>query len=143
MRAKVVLLDETFISAMVDPGSVWHATSRASYQRLVEAFARKEILLVASDDALDGPIVELRRTLLAPVARLRVSKRQRRAAANVQRGYGPTMALTLVLAREERVDLVATFDRQIAELKIATVVHPTLVESSSEPTKVSETELND
>jgi predicted nucleic acid-binding protein len=106
-----VLLDESFLIALLDRD---HAASDAAHQQyaeLLDQFERHELRLRSRHDHLDRHGSQHRRTILAPVERVHVAGQHRRAAKRLDLPFevDHDVAVTLVIMRRERIDRVASF----------------------------------
>jgi predicted nucleic acid-binding protein len=116
MDPPTVLLERSFVAALIDPGDPSHVVAGRCYLALIDEFAAgKRLLAVTSDtraEFADAPA-----GLLDPCDTLHVAGQERHAAASVQVD-GPDdisqrdLALNLVLVRRHRLSAVATFDRR-------------------------------
>lgn len=121
-----VLLDGTFLSALSDLFAPDHDRARTIYVGLVHDYSHHRVRLVACSDVLDaerlGPVRFSADDVLAPIERLVVSASHRLAASRTAAPISAALALTLVIVRREHIDLVATFDPDVALFQVATVV---------------------
>lgn len=121
-----VLLDGTFLSALTDPFSPDHDTARTLYVGLVHDYSHHRARLVACSEVLDAERLAPGRMpaddILAPVERLVVSASHRLAASRTAAPISAALALTLVIVHREQIDLVATFDPDVALFQVATAV---------------------
>lgn len=135
-----VLLEATFLDAVVDPEHPRHDDCVAAYRELVGQYELEQVLLVAVSDhlrAIDHPhglttgekvkwfLHRPRVGLFAPVDPLYVGAQHRRAAA-ATKVDDPTVALTLVMCSRYGVRRVATlheayeaFDLDLLPLPVA------------------------
>lgn len=108
-----ILLEASFMHAVIDAAHERHEESVAIYLELVQQYEAEQVLLVAVGDHLRELRGRSRRGPLAPVDPLHVGFQHRRAAA---RTVGRTdiadlrHALTLVMCDRHRVRRVATHD---------------------------------
>ncbi|MGD9995710.1 MAG: hypothetical protein AB7L17_07525 [Ilumatobacteraceae bacterium] len=110
MTPPTVLLDRSFLEALVAREHDAHPVVRQCYERLVNGYERHEHRLRARHDhlvALDRPA---HADLLAPVEAIHVAGQFRRQASRLGDGYEPDVALTLVVMRRERIDRIATLE---------------------------------
>jgi predicted nucleic acid-binding protein len=124
-----ILLDRSFLTAVVDDSHPSHEESIAHYRHLVDEFEREDVLLVAVSthlrDLERGSDLEAaqrvafflhrnHRGVFAPVDPLYVGHQHRRAARGVDIA-DPEDALTLVMCERHRISRIAavsnTFDR--------------------------------
>lgn len=111
MTPPSVLLDDTFLSALVHPE---HASSDAAHQRyavLLDQFDAHEIRLRVRLDHLRAHGRDVRRGLLAPVDPVHVAAQHHRAAKRLELPFevDHDVAVTLVIMRRERIDRIASF----------------------------------
>jgi hypothetical protein len=109
-----VLLERTFVAALLDPAGPGHAAAARCYLDLVAEFTRDERLLTVTSDTRRefGDAIG---SLLDPATTLHVAGQERHAAEHVRvDGVGDEdhadLALNLVLLRRHRIGAVATFD---------------------------------
>jgi predicted nucleic acid-binding protein len=103
------LLDESFLSAVVDADDDNHDDAVAIYRSLIDEFVAQRCLLVGRADHLKAIA---RPDLFAPIDKLHVARQHRTAAATLveRTGVGPDQAITLVLIQRYRIRRLATFD---------------------------------
>lgn len=125
MSAPSVLVDATFIDALLDERHEHHAAARDAYASLVDRYERNEIRLRARADHLDPIDTGLRRTVLAPVESISVAGQYRRQATRLRLPPDLTVdddtAVTLVVLRRERIRSIATY-RDVFDVFELTVV---------------------
>lgn len=119
MTPPTVLLDRSFLDALVDPGHPDRPAAAAAYTELLDCYQRNELRLRARVDHLaaahpngnDG-----RDPLFAPVETIHVAGQHRRAAERLRLpvAVDPDAAITLVLLRREHITAIATFDPAMA-----------------------------
>jgi predicted nucleic acid-binding protein len=119
MTPPTVLLDRSFLGALVDPEHPDRPAAVATYTELLDCYQRNELRLRARFDHLaathpsghDG-----RDPLLAPVETIHVAGQHRRAAERLRLpvAVDPDAAITLVLLRREHITAIATFDPALA-----------------------------
>lgn len=127
MTPPTVLLDRSFLTALVDATHERAAEASERYAHLVTRYRDHEIRLRARHDHLDALDVldaEVRRTLLAPVERISVARQFRRQAARLELPFevDPDVAVTLVVMRRESIDRIATFDDAFEQIALRPVV---------------------
>jgi predicted nucleic acid-binding protein len=112
MTPPTVLLDRSFLAALVDESHERAAEAGQRYTDLVTRYRDHEIRLRARHDHLAEIDPEVRRTLLAPVERISVARQFRRQADRLELPFevDPDVAVTLVVMRRETIDRIATFD---------------------------------
>jgi predicted nucleic acid-binding protein len=112
MTPPTVLLDRSFLAALVDADHERATEAGQRYTELVARYCDHEIRLRARHDHLAEIDPEVRRTLLAPVERISVARQFRRQAAQLELPFevDPDVAVTLVVMRRETIDRIATFD---------------------------------
>jgi predicted nucleic acid-binding protein len=124
MTPPTVLLDRSFLAALVDPAHEHAAEATERYAELVGRYWDHEIRLRARHDHLGEVSPELRRTLLAPVERISVARQFRRQAARLDLPFevDPDVAVTLVVMRRETIDRIATFDETFERIWLRALV---------------------
>ncbi len=128
-----VLLERSFLAALLDPDSAHHGAAAQCYAELVDRFEEDEIMLVALDVHLRelratlDPDRRLRLSLLAPVNTMHVAGQHRLAAR--QADAEPDVAITLVMMRWNHLARLATFDGRFDDYDIEIIPDvPTLGE---------------
>jgi predicted nucleic acid-binding protein len=119
LTPSTVLLDRSFLMALVDPGHPERAAAAATYAELLDCYQRNELRLRARADHLAAthPNGDTRRDpLFAPVETIDVAGQHRRAARRLRLpvAVDPDTAITLVLVRRERIGAIATFEPVLA-----------------------------
>ncbi|MEI6402874.1 MAG: hypothetical protein WCP59_11860 [Actinomycetota bacterium] len=119
MTPPTVLLDRSFLDALVDPGHPDRPVAAAAYTELLDCYQRNELRLRARVDHLAAthPSGDVgRNPLFAPVETIPVAGQHRRAAQRLRLpvAVGPDAAITLVLLRREHITAIATFDPAMA-----------------------------
>ncbi len=120
----VVLLDNTFVRALVEETDRQHQWARILYRQLVDDFEQRSRRLVAADVVLKGVEPTQRARLFAPVRAVYVSASHRRAATAIVRQavdatISPELALTLVLLGHEKISVVASFEPELRHFAVA------------------------
>ncbi|MBI5090789.1 MAG: hypothetical protein HZB15_18525 [Actinobacteria bacterium] len=110
MTPPTVLLDRSFLEALVGSAHERQAEARACYERLLNGYERHDHRLRARHDHLAAIDRPAHRDLLAPVESIHVAGQYRRQAARLGDGYEPDIAVTLVVMRRERIERIATLD---------------------------------
>jgi predicted nucleic acid-binding protein len=110
MTPPTVLLDRSFLEALIDSSHEAHAAARACYERLVNGYERHEHRLRARNDHLASVDRPTHADLLAPVEAIHVVKQYRRQAERLGSDLEPDVAVTLVVMRRERIERIATLD---------------------------------
>ena len=114
MRARPVLLDGSFIAAVLDDDHPSHAAARSLYASLIDNYRTGTDRLFALSTVLAGYPRDVRRGALAPIETTWVA-RQHRTAVKAVPAPTPDVALTLLMLRRERFRAIATalhdFDR--------------------------------
>lgn len=114
-RQRSVLLDRTFVLALLATDDPAHASAKRIYARLVDRYEDGDDLLFAASTVLQDVPREFRSVTLAPVLTLWVAHQHRAAARRVRDSVTPEVAIELVLLQRERIRTVATasavFDR--------------------------------
>lgn len=106
-RVRQVLLDDSFVTALLATDAPAHTAACALYGELVDNYDRGRDRLFALSSVLGDVPSEFRRSALAPVATLHVAP-QHRSAAMATVTASPRAALSLVMMRRERIGAVAT-----------------------------------
>lgn len=106
-ETRLVLLDASFIDALIAADSPHHGAARELYATLVQRYESGLDRLFALADVLRDLPREFRRNALAPVTTLRVAGQHRSAADRIS-DRSPQAALSLVMMRRERIRAVAT-----------------------------------
>jgi len=117
-----VLLERSFVAALLDPTDPEHAAAAQCYLDLVAEFSRDERLLTVTSDTR-REFGEAIGSLLAPATTLHVAGQERHAAEHVALdGVGDDahadLALNLVLLHRHRIASVATFDERYAAFDV-------------------------
>lgn len=115
-----ILLDSTFIAALINHDEPSHADAVAEYADLLDRYERDEALLAATSDSLSGMSPSVRASLFAPLEELRVAEQYRNASLDVygSSGEDPDFATLLVVIDRERVAEVASFDARFDRFDI-------------------------
>jgi len=133
-----VLLDDTFIHALLDADAAAHADAGALYGELIDRYENERDRLFALSSVLADLPAELRRGALAPVLTLHVAAQHRRAAAMIGGPLSPFVALSLVMMQRERIRTVASATYEFDQFDVEVLsVAPRFgddVESISSPT---------
>ena len=134
MNPATVLVDPTFVEALVDPTSSRHEAASAMYRRLVEQYRSERVLLVATAPSLHLVPRETRRSLLAPVTAVHVAQRYRWAARRITAMDTTDVEFTtlLVLLRREKIHRIATFDPRFAATDVDVEQVPTTAATSGD-----------
>lgn len=124
MTPPTVLLDRSFLTALVDPTNERSIEAAERYAHLVGRYRDHEIRLRARHDHLAEFDDEVRRTLLAPVERISVARQFLRQAARLDLPFAvdPDVAVTLVVMRRESIDRIATFDDTFEQIALRPLV---------------------
>jgi len=119
-RAKVrkVLLDDTFVNALLATDAAEHAAACALYRQLVDNYERGVDRLFALSTVLGDVPREFRRNALGPVETVHVAAQHRSAAREVAAPIAPRAALSMVMLRRERMNAVATATHEFDPLEI-------------------------
>ena len=107
-----VLLEQSFLRAVVHLHEPDHEQAAALYLDLVDQYERTQLLLVAVGTHLDPYRAITHHGVFAPIDRLWVGGQHRRAAQRLtnEAGYSLDIALTMVMAERHRVRRIATFE---------------------------------
>jgi predicted nucleic acid-binding protein len=109
-----VLLERTFVAALVDPSDPKHEVAAHCYLRLIDDFTdNRRLLAVTSDTRREFHAAPV--GLLAPVDTLHVAGQERHAAEQLEVDGTDDearrdLALNLVLLRRRKIAAVATLD---------------------------------
>jgi hypothetical protein len=115
MKPQNVLLDQSFINALVYTENDMHDQAVEIYSLLVDAYANNSVKLFANSD------FDVNNALFRPVESLRVTEQHRNAARAIDASVNPALALTLVLVQREAIDAVASFDPEIGMFQVSTI----------------------
>ena len=126
------LLDESFLSAVVDADDDNHDEAVAIYRTLIDDFVAQRCLLVGRADHLKALA---QGDLFAPIDKLHVARQHRTAAATLveRTGVGPDQAITLVLIQRYRIRKLATFDVQMMAYDIDIIAATPPTPAAAEP----------
>lgn len=124
MTPPTVLLDRSFLLALVDPEHPERVIAAATYAELLGCYQRNELRLRARNDHLADAhpaAIDGRDPLFAPVEPIHVAGQHRRAARRLRLPVAvePDAAITLVLVRRERITAIATFEPVMAAFDLA------------------------
>ena len=123
MDPPTVLLERSFVAALVDATDPSHDAAGRCYLALIDEFATGKRLLAVTSDTL-AEFADAPTGLLDPCDTLHVAGQERHAAASLHVD-GPDdmsqrdLALNLVLVRRHRLAAVATFDRRYDGFDVA------------------------
>lgn len=115
MTPPTVLLDESFLRALVNPAHADAVEAHRRYDVLVDRFVQHEIRLRSREDHLGLVDPGARASLLAPVEPIHVSRQFHRQAARLELPEDlaaladDDARVTLVVMRRERIEQVASF----------------------------------
>jgi hypothetical protein len=113
MTPPTVLLDRSFLEALVDRDHTQHAETRACYERLVDDYQAHHIRVRARLDHLIDVDRKRHAELFAPVEVIHVARQYRRQAVRLAGrlgdDYEPDLAVTLVVMRRESIERIATY----------------------------------
>jgi len=115
-----VLLEQSFLRAVVHTELPDHELAAALYLDLVDQYEANELLLVAVSSHLDPYRSITHHGVFAPVDRLWVGGQHRRAAQRLATdgGYPLDIALTMVMAERHRVPRLATFEPVFQQFRL-------------------------
>lgn len=130
MTPPAVLLEWSFLDALVDAAHDDNPDARQRYSTLVDRYEQGVVRLLARHDHLRRVDRAVRTTLLAPVSPVHVAAQHRRQARRIDiagdlvpAGSGDVdmmdVAVTLVIMRRERVAELATLDAIFTTLGVA------------------------
>lgn len=124
MTPPSVLLDATFLAAVVDPEHDAASEVAEAYLQLLDDYEAHRVRLRARRDHLTAVAPELRRTLLSPVQGISVAHQYRRAAQRLVTPVEMTEdeRITLVVMRRERIDRIGTLAPAFAAFDVR--IHP-------------------
>lgn len=108
VRVRSVLLEQSFVTALLDEQSPTHTATKDLYSALVERYRAGADRLFALSTVLAKLPREFRRNALAPVLTLHVARQHHNAARRVPAASSPDVALALVMLRRNRISTVAT-----------------------------------
>lgn len=108
MTKRRVLLDRSFVLALLATDDPAHAPAKRIYSTLVDRYEDGDDVLFAASTVLQGVPREFRSVTLAPVATLWVAHQHRVAARRVRDSVTPEVAIELVLLQRERIRTIAT-----------------------------------
>jgi len=116
-KVRKVLLDDSFVNALLATDVAEHADACALYGQLVDNYAAGRDRLFALSTVLGDVPHEFRRNALAPVETVHVAEQHRSAAGEITAPISPQTALSLVMLRRERIDAVATATHEFDPLQ--------------------------
>ncbi len=121
-----VLLDASFVGALVDNDEPFHHDAVAAYAELLDRYERAEVLLGATSDTMEPLPAGLRSSLFAPVTTIRIAEQHRNAALDVAgpSADDPELATLLVILRRDKIRCVASFDRRLDRFDLDIVPPP-------------------
>jgi hypothetical protein len=137
-----VLLDSSFVSALISEADPAHGAATRLYAQLVERYVDQSDRLCALSTVLRTIPRETRRTLLAPVATTHVARQHRSASSRI---VGPTptdVALTLVMLQRERIRTVATTTKAYAGLDVEVLDVGSVAPTTDPPAESESPELD-
>ena len=117
-KVRKVLLDGSFVNALLATDAAEHAEACALYSRLVDNYERGVDRLFALSTVLGDVPREFRHNALAPVSNVHVAAQHRSAAREVAAPVSPQAALSLIMLRRERITAVATATHEFDPLDI-------------------------
>ena len=133
-KVRHVLLDDTFVNALLAADTPEHRDACAMYNELVDNYENGRDRLFALSTVLGDLPREFRRNALAPVETVHVAEQHRSAARAMASGLGiPWMALSLVMMRRERITAVATATHAFDAFEVEVLSVAPLVASGAEP----------
>ena len=119
MKLRKVLLDGSFITALLDEQSPAHAAAKQVYATLVDNYQLGSDRLYALSTALRDLPREFRESALAPVLTIRVTRHHRVAASRID--AAPEVATSLVMLQRERIGAIATTTRDYDAIDVEVV----------------------
>ena len=123
-KLRHVLLDASFLDALLAADDPDHETARTLYTELIDGYANRRDLLHALSTVLDQIPSDLRRSALAPVGRVHVAAQHLSAAGQIS-NIDPQAALALVMMQRERIGTIATTSHSF-DLVDVEVISPSL-----------------
>jgi hypothetical protein len=111
-KLRRVLLDDSFVNALLATDSAEHVDACAVYGELIDNYEHGVDRLFALSTVLGDVPREFRRSALAPVDTVHVAAQHRSAARALNAPATPRAALSLVMMRRERIGTVATATRE-------------------------------
>jgi hypothetical protein len=136
-KVRHVLLDDSFVNALLATDVPQHGDACALYGQLVDNYQSGRDRLFALSTVLGDVPREFRRNALAPVETMHVADQHRSAAATLVAGLSsPWIALSLVMIRRERITTVATATHAFDafEIEVLSVAPPTAGTEAAVPT---------
>ena len=132
-----VLLEQSFLEAVVHLDQVDHEAAAATYLELVTQYERREVLLVAVSTHLDPYRAIAHYGVFAPVDRLWVGGQHRKAAQRLSAdaGHPFDIALTLVMAERHRVRRIATFEPVFTHFRLELLPSVDVASEQSTPSE--------
>jgi hypothetical protein len=118
MTPATVLLDRSFLEALVDSEHPDHAEIVDRYRALLDSYECGDIRLRARHDHLR--LVEHSSDVVAPVERIHVAEQFRRQARRLQLPFAvpEDTAVTLVVMRRESIERIATLDPVFEQIAV-------------------------
>jgi predicted nucleic acid-binding protein len=116
-----VLLDSTFLAALVESDSPDRSDARVCYARLLADYEANRIRLRARSDHLAATDLSRHSDLLAPIETIHVAQQFVRQALRLGDAVPPDVAVTLVVMRRESIERVATFDAWFDTIDVTVV----------------------
>lgn len=133
-QVRAVLLDASFIGALIATDSPDHVDACRVYTTLVERYHDGLDRLFALSDVLGDLPKEFRRGALAPVLTLRTARQHRSAARRIA-DRSTEVALSLVMMRRERLRAVATMGNEFDDIDVEVLsAQDGPISSETEPT---------
>ena len=120
-KLRTVLLDASFLDALIATDAPQHQHACRQYANLVERYAAGLDRLFALSDVLGNLPREFRRNALAPVLTVRVAQQHRSAARRIT-DRSPDAALSLVMMRRERIRAVATAGHEFDDVNVTVLL---------------------
>ncbi len=106
-KSRPVLLDGSFIAAVLNPDDPQHHDAVAAYEVLIDRYENGDDSLFAISTVLRQYPRDVRTGILAPIATVWIARQHRNAAAKVI-ASSPEQAMTLLMLRRERFRAIAT-----------------------------------
>lgn len=106
-KSRPVLLDGSFIAAVLNLDDPHHAAALAAYSLLIDRYEAGDDSLFAISTVLRQYPRDVRTGVLAPIATVWIARQHRTAAAKVN-ASSPEQAMSLLMLRRERFRAIAT-----------------------------------
>ncbi len=118
MKARSILVDDSFLNALLAVDHPAHQSAKVLYANLVDRYEAGLVRLFAISDVVNRLPQNVRRNTLAPVETLWVAAQHRRAARAIEGAVAPEKALALVMLQRERIRTVASATHDFDDLDL-------------------------